>query len=201
MGRLTGRSLYYGPFRSRAAAEKFLSDSLDLFKIRRCTFELHPDPSFPGCVYSEMKMCLAPCFKGCTDEAYAAEVARVQAYFDSGGESLLNEIAAERDRLSAELEFEGAAQQHERVGKVKTILSGSDDICRRIDQLDALILQPSTDKSSVALFRFRSGEFAGPQELAVDAGTEAGTLDERMRAAEALVLPWAPRGRDHPGQS
>ncbi len=79
IGRLTGRSRYYGPFRSRAVTEKFLNDSLDLFKMRRCTFELNPDPAFPGCVYSEMKMCLAPCFKGCTDEAYAAEVARVQA--------------------------------------------------------------------------------------------------------------------------
>ena len=105
LGRLTGKSLYYGPFRSRAVAEKFLNDSLDLYKMRRCTFDLNPDPKYPGCVYSEMKMCLAPCFEGCTDEAYMAEVARVQAYLDSGGDSLLQELAAERDRLSAGLEF------------------------------------------------------------------------------------------------
>src|ERR1041385_7949613 len=89
IGKLTGKSLYYGPFRSRTVAEKFLNDSLALFKMRRCTFDLNPDPGFPGCVYSEMKMCLAPCFKGCTDGAYMAEVARVQAYLDSGGQSLL----------------------------------------------------------------------------------------------------------------
>ena len=29
-------SLYYGPFASRAAAERFASEFLDLFKIRRC---------------------------------------------------------------------------------------------------------------------------------------------------------------------
>ena len=63
-------------------AEKFANDALDFFKIRRCVDELNPDPAFPGCVYSEMKMCLAPCFKGCTDEAYAAEVARVETFFD-----------------------------------------------------------------------------------------------------------------------
>src|SRR5947209_6374935 len=92
IGKMGGRSLYYGPFRSRALADKFLNDSLDLFKMRRCTFDLNPDPSFPGCVYSEMKMCLAPCFKGCTDEACAAEVGRVQEYFDSGGQCLLREL-------------------------------------------------------------------------------------------------------------
>ncbi len=83
LGRLSGRNLYYGPFPSRPAAEKFASDSLDFFKMRRCVDDLHPDPKFPGCIYSEMKMCLAPCFKGCTDDEYRAEVTRVQNYFDS----------------------------------------------------------------------------------------------------------------------
>src|SRR5262245_4037744 len=110
LGRLGRKSIYYGPFRSRVQAEKFMNDSLDLFKMRRCNFDLNPDPKFPGCVYSEMKMCLAPCFKGCTDEAYAAEVSRVQGYFDSSGQSLIGEIEAERDRLSGALDFEAASQ-------------------------------------------------------------------------------------------
>ena len=161
IGKLGGRSLYYGPFRSRAVADKFLNDSLDLFKMRRCTFDLNPDPSFPGCVYSEMKMCLAPCFKGCTDEAYAAEVARVQEYFDSGGQSLLRELEAERERLSADLDFEAAAAQHAKVAKIKGILSACDDICGRLDRLDAVIIQPSAEAKSISLFRFHGRRAAG----------------------------------------
>ena len=173
VGKLSGRSLYYGPFRSRAVAEKFLNDSLDLFKMRRCTFDLNPDPSFPGCVYSEMKMCLAPCFKGCTDEAYTAEVARVQEYFDSGGQSLLRELEAERERLSADLDFEGAAAQHAKVAKIKAILAACDDICGRLDRLDALIVQPSAEASSVELFRFHGGQLTGPAQLVIEAEGEA----------------------------
>jgi len=168
IGKLGGRSLYYGPFRSRAVADKFLNDSLDLFKMRRCTFDLNPDPTFPGCVYSEMKMCLAPCFKGCTDEAYAAEVARVQEYFDSGGQSLLSELESERERLSAELDFEAAAAQHAKLAKIKAILSACDDICGRLDRLDAVIIQPSAEAKSVALFRFHGGELIGPQPVAME---------------------------------
>ena len=67
--------------------------------MRRCVDDLHPDPAFPGCIYSEMKMCLAPCFKGCTDDDYHAEVARVQAYFDSAGDSLVREIPSSAIRL------------------------------------------------------------------------------------------------------
>ena len=106
---------YYGPFPTRVAAEKFANDSLDLFKMRRCVEDLHPDPNFPGCVYSEMKMCLAPCFKGCSDAEYAAEVERVQQFFQSGGESLVREIERQRDEASANLDFEGASAQHARL--------------------------------------------------------------------------------------
>jgi excinuclease ABC subunit C len=167
IGRMSGRSRYYGPFRSRIVAEKFLNDSLDLFKMRRCTFELNPDPAFPGCVYSEMKMCLAPCFKGCTDEAYAAEVARVQAYFDSCGESLVQELETERDRLSTELDFEAAAHQHTRITKVKNILAACDGIYSQLDQLDAVIVQPASAPDSVSLFRFHRGTLLGPELFTV----------------------------------
>jgi excinuclease ABC subunit C len=184
IGKMSGRSHYYGPFRSRAVADKFLNDSLDLFKMRRCTFDLNPDPSFPGCVYSEMKMCLAPCFKGCTDEAYVAEVARVQEYFDSSGQSLLQELEAERERLSAELDFEAAAAQHAKVAKIKAILSACDDICGRLDRLDAVIIQPSVEAKSVSLFRFRGGELSGPAQLEMEAEKDAPGATEQTRVVE-----------------
>ena len=95
-------------------AEKFANDALDLFKMRRCTDDLNPDPAFPGCIYSEMKMCLAPCFKGCTDEQYAAEVERVQQFLESGGQSLVREMERLRDEASANLDFEAAAALHVR---------------------------------------------------------------------------------------
>jgi excinuclease ABC subunit C len=174
IGKLSGPSLYYGPFRSRAVAEKFLNDSLDLFKMRRCTFDLNPDPSFPGCVYSEMKMCLAPCFKGCTDQEYKDEVARVQEFFDTSGESLLRSLEAERERLSAGLDFEGAAAQHSKVAKVKGILSLCDDICGRLDRLDAVMIQPSPEANSVVLFRFHDGELLGPAQLAMEGDEQQG---------------------------
>ena len=190
LGRMGGKSIYYGPFRSRVLAEKFMNDSLDLFKMRRCTFDLNPDPKFPGCVYSEMKMCLAPCFKGCTDEAYANEVSRVQAYFDSRGESLLREMEAERDRLSTALDFEGAAQQHAKIAKVKGIISTSDELCRRVDQIDGVIVQPS-EHGSVALFRFHRGELAGPHSFAFE--HEGGSLEDRVRESLDQFVPQSAR--------
>ena len=139
------------------AAEKFANDSLDLFKMRRCTDDLNPDPAFPGCIYSEMKMCLAPCFKGCTDEEYAAEVGRVQQYFASGGQSLVREIERQRDEASANLDFEGAAALHVRLEKVKAAVSQLPEIVRRLDDLNGVMVQPSAESESVELFKIVAG--------------------------------------------
>src|SRR5260370_9369479 len=108
-----------------------MNDSLDFFKMRRCVDDLHPDPKFPGCIYSEMKMRLAPCFKGCTDEEYSAEVNRVQSYFDSGGESLPRELSPQRHAASPSLAFAHAASLHVRLEKLTPCLATSPSIVRR----------------------------------------------------------------------
>jgi excinuclease ABC subunit C len=186
LGRLGGRSLYYGPFVSRVAAEKFMNDSLDFFKMRRCVDDLHPDPKFPGCIYSEMKMCLAPCFKGCSDEEYEAEVDRVQAYFDSSGDSLTRDLSAEREAASAKLAFEDAAAIHARVEKLKPILSQLPEIVQRLDRLSALMIQPSHVAGSVAFFRIDSGKICGPIPFAIQPTEHAKSQSMESRVQAAL---------------
>jgi excinuclease ABC subunit C len=186
--------VYYGPFASRAAAEKFANDALDFFKMRRCVDDLHPDPAFPGCIYSEMKMCLAPCFKGCSDEEYAGEVARVQQFFDSRGQSLVRELGAERDQASARLEFEAAAALHARVDKLQPVLSQLPEVTRRLDRLAALIVQPSALPESVALFRVAGGCLSDPIAFNLKLQEGGKPLSMEARAQETLAAaPAMPR--------
>src|SRR5689334_1916919 len=189
LGRLGGRSLYYGPFPSRAAAEKVANDSLDFFQMRRCVDDLHPDPEFPGCIYSEMKMCLAPCFKGCTDDDYRAEVARVQSYFDSSGGSLMREITAQRDQASASLEFENASALHARLEKLKPVLSQLPEIVHRIDQLTAIMVQPSAIPEAVAFFSVDAGLITGPITFPIQAAehTKSHSMESRIQALLATL--------------
>jgi excinuclease ABC subunit C len=182
-------NLYYGPFPSRSAAEKFTSDALDFFKMRRCVEDLHPDPAFPGCVYSEMKMCLAPCFKGCTDSDYHAEVARVQAFFDTSGESLSREFAEQRERASAELAFEEAAAIHAKLDKLKPLLAQLPEIVQRIDRLQAIVVQPSPEPISVSLFHFAEATLHGPYPFNVELRAESQSMESRVEAAIAGFPP------------
>jgi excinuclease UvrABC nuclease subunit len=185
LGRLGGGNVYYGPFASRSAAEKFASDSLDFFKMRRCVDDLHPDPQFPGCIYSEMKMCLAPCFKGCSDEEYRAEVARVQAYLDTKGESLVREISAQRDAASTALDFENAAGLHVRLEKLKPVLSQRPEIVYRIDRLAGVMVQKSAHPESVNFFRIEAGRISGPLTFPIQSPehTKSQSMESRLQQA------------------
>ena len=193
LGKLGKDSLYYGPFPSRTAAERFANDSLDFFKMRRCVEDLNPDPSFPGCIYSEMKMCLAPCFKGCTDDDYRAEVGRVAAYFDSGGNSLVRELEIERDRASANLEFEAAAALHARVDKVRAVILPLPGVVRRIDKLNAVVVQTSAERNSVALFRVQQGHIEDPTTFPLQLQAEDAAKSRSMESRLQETLASASR--------
>ena len=186
LGRFGGKNVYYGPFLSRLTAEKFMNDALDFFKMRRCVEDLHPDPAFPGCVYSEMKMCLAPCFKGCTDGEYRAEIVRVEEFLNTRGESLKRQFAVERDTASAQLEFENAASIHARLEKLAPVLQQMPEAVRRIDRLRALIVQRSSVPESVALFRVEAGAIAGPIVFPISSPEHTKSQSMEARIEEAL---------------
>jgi excinuclease UvrABC nuclease subunit len=153
----------YGPFQSRAAAERFADEALKLFLLRRCTEELEPNPSHPGCVYSEMKMCLAPCYQGCTDERYGEEAAAVEQFLATRGESRLVTLRTQREEASAKLDFESAATLHSQVQRVESVRALASELVRPLSQLRAVILQASAIPSEVAVFLYENGRLSGPQ--------------------------------------
>jgi excinuclease ABC subunit C len=189
LGKISGKNYYYGPFASRVAAEKFLNDALDFFKMRRCVENLQPDPQFPGCVYSEMKMCMAPCFRGCTDEEYRHEVTRVSDFLDSRGESLQRTMAADRDNASATMEFEAAAAIHAQLEKLTPVLRELPEFARRIDQMHGVIVQQCVKKpgqtDGVALFRIDAGAMAGPLQFPISdvEHTKSQSMEARIDSA------------------
>ena len=152
----------YGPFASRTAAERYVDEALKLFLLRRCTDDLDPNPSHPGCVYSEMKMCLAPCYKGCTDERYAEEAAAVESFLATRGESQLVVLRAERDQASANLDFESAAAIHAQVLRVESVRGLASELVRPLGQLRVVILQESAQPDEVAVFLYDGGMLRGP---------------------------------------
>ena len=168
--RLSKRGLaqMFGPFPSRAAADRYADAVLDLFKLRRCYEDLEPYPEHPGCVYQEMKKCLAPCNLACTPEEYSAEAAAVKAFLETRGESMLGQIAQEREQASEEMDFERAASLHQQWTKVKAAASQTSDLVQELPMLRAVIVQAtagSDERLEAAVFLLEGGCLAGPVRL------------------------------------
>jgi len=187
--RLSKRALsnFYGPFPSRAAADRYCDAVLDLFKLRRCYEDLAPYPEHPGCVYQEMNKCLAPCNQACTPEgadAYAAEAAVVEAFFATHGESLLAQLTADRERASANLDFERAAQLHAHLLRVKSAAALADPLVQPVPNLRAIIVQKSAQPASslstqsASLLSSRSDPFLSSRSVA------EGSASPEIAAAE-----------------
>jgi len=172
---------YLGPFASRKSAEAFAEGFLDLFKIRRCQIKIRRDPEFPGCIYSEMKMCLAPCFAGCTKEEYDVETDRVLATLESSGEALTEQLERDREAASEALDFERAAGLHKRLEKATAALRGLPEVARRIDELDAMILQRAVEEKTIIAFPVLAGLLAEPIFV------RFGELSSEPRSVEAIL--------------
>jgi excinuclease ABC subunit C len=171
---------YYGPFRSRASAERFEGQFLDLFQMRRCQEDLAPSPEHPGCIYGEMGMCLRPCQEVVGPQEYAAEVDRVVEF--------LRSIAHSRDRLSEEMRFEEAARQHKRYEKVESVVKLRDDLVRDLDRLHGVVIERSVVPKAVELWFVRQGELLPRCRFSYEVREgRTVSLDHRLRETIAVV--------------
>ena len=165
-----GLSQMYGPFPSRAAAERYADGVADLFKLRRCHEDLQPYPEHPGCVYQEMKKCLAPCNHACTPQQYAEEALAIGTFLATRGESMLAKVGLEREQASEDMDFERAAALHAQWMKVSAARSLASELVQPVPNLRAVIVQKAAeteeaDNLEAAVFLLAGGCLAGPRRL------------------------------------
>ena len=183
-------ALHFGPFRSRASAERFEGQFLDLFQMRRCQEDLIPTPEHPGCMYGEMGMCLRPCQQVVGPAEYGHEIDRVTEFLRTDGRSLLDSIERSRDRLSEEMMFEEAARQHRRLEKVQEVLKGRDELVRDVDRLNGVAVTGSVAPEAVELWLVREGSWLGPRRLSYEVREgKPAPLDSAIREIFATADP------------
>jgi excinuclease ABC subunit C len=183
------RALHYGPFQSRAAAELFENQFLDLFQIRRCQENLEPSPQHPGCIYGEMNRCLRPCQQVVTRDEYLSEVVRVEEFLRGNGAGLLSVATAARDRLSAEMNFEEAARQHKQLERVQEVVALRGDLVCDIERLYGVAIAPSLAADSVLLWFVCQGAWQAPVKFPL---TSMISLDQRLRELVGSIKPMVP---------
>ncbi|WP_051670678.1 hypothetical protein [Bryobacter aggregatus] len=186
--RLAGKeNLFFGPFRSRAEAERWEKEMLEFFQVRRCEEDLLPNPDHPGCIYGEMNQCMRPCQAVVGEAEYAGEVTRLVNFLETQGVSLGDAIGHARDRASENMEFEEAARQHRRFEKVEALLRSVSEITTDIRHANGV--SAVKRDQGVALYFLLQGVWQAP--IAFEMRMQAGeSMDRRLRQiVEMLPVP------------
>lgn len=183
-----GRGMFIGPFASRAAAERYEGEVLDLFQLRRCEENLTPTPEHPGCMYGEMNKCLRPCQAAVSRDEYAHEAARVEQFLRTGGASLADPAEAARDRASGEMQFEEAERLHQRAARIRDAASAAGELARPLDQLAGVAIIPAAAATAIDLLFFVGGHWQQPRRLLLADTVDGGqSMDRRVRELIADV--------------
>lgn len=175
-------SLCFGPFRNRTEASRFEQQMLDLFQVRRCQEDLEPSPDHPGCIYGEMMKCLRPCQQAVSREEYAAETARLVRFLETRGRSLMESVAAARDRASEALDFEQARVWHERWLRVREAASLCGELAAPLGQLNGAAVLPGQAPGAVRLAVMLGGAWLDLIDFPVAPSGPAVSLDSRLRS-------------------
>jgi excinuclease UvrABC nuclease subunit len=111
---------------------------------------------------------------------------------------MIEKITAERDAASADLDFEKAAQAHARLQKVQAVVALMSPAVHQLSKLFALILQPSAEAESVALFFLSRGLLAGPAEYSVQGmrlhNEQSGSTSLYLQPTAVEAVPLAAEG-------
>lgn len=193
-----GRGLIYGPFASRAAADRFNEGLLDLFQLRRCEENLAPAPNHPGCIYGEMNRCLRPCQQAVSKDEYRGESTRVEEFLRTNGASLKHTAEAARDRASATMQFEDAERMHQRTARIAEVQALAGELARSIDRLAGAAVTPSAAADAVDLWFLAGGRWQEPRRVMLSEMSGAGqSLDRRMRELASSITPAGEPSLEH----
>ena len=198
LGSSLDRELFYGPFATRAAAENYNNEVLDLFQIRRCEENLQPSPQHPGCIYGEMNRCLRPCQDAVSVEEYRNEASRLEQFLRTGGASLRDPAEQARDRASASMQFEEAERLHQRIVRIAAVQASSGELPRALDHLAGVAVVPSARPDAIQLWFLIGGCWQPPQLLWLTEVAGAGqSMDRRLRDLVAALQPHGKVNLEH----
>ena len=162
-------STYIGPYTDVKNMRLMLRTIRSIFKLRTCSLNLAPEPIAAGkyqpCLEYHIKKCAAPCVGLQTEESYNDTIRQVKKLLNGQTGELIALLRDEMRRLSAEMQFEEAADLRDRIAALEKYTERqkvvTDDAVDR--DVFALAVDRAEDVACGVLFKVREGKVIGRQ--------------------------------------
>ena len=159
--RFKGR--YFGPYPSAGAIRETLNLLQKAFKVRQCENSYFKNRT-RACLQYQIKRCKGPCVNLVTPEDYQADIRRSTLFLEGRNQELTQELTADMERASEQLDFEKAAELRDQIALIRRVQDqqsmegGTGDI-----DIIATIINPGG--ACVSLITVRQGRVLGSKNF------------------------------------
>jgi len=148
---------YFGPFASAGAVNRTITALQRAFLIRSCTDSFFESRTRP-CLLYQIRRCAGPCTREIDFQGYTSLVREATDFLSGRSHLVKQELAAEMEKASHELEFETAALYRDRLAALSAIQSQQGINPRTVDEADVFAIHQEGGFSCVEVFFFRTGQ-------------------------------------------
>jgi excinuclease ABC subunit C len=148
---------YFGPFASAGAVNRTITALQRAFLIRSCTDGFFESRTRP-CLLYQIRRCAGPCTREIDFGGYTELVREATDFLSGRSQAVKEELAAEMEKASTELEFETAAVYRDRLAALSAIQSQQGINPRTVEEADVFAIHQEGGYSCVEVFFFRTGQ-------------------------------------------
>ena len=163
-------AVYFGPFASAGAVRQTLKLIHKTFRMRKCT-ATRVKPRTRPCLYHQMGLCLAPCCKPVSREAYLDVVNEVRMFLNGRTSELTAKIRSEMAAAAERQEFEKAAHLRDKLFAIEKTVEKQ--VAVTTDFVDRDVIGMASDPPYTLLWVMfvRNGFMQGARDFRVQADT------------------------------
>jgi excinuclease ABC subunit C len=148
---------YFGPFASAGAVNRTITALQRAFLIRSCTDGFFESRTRP-CLLYQIRRCSGPCTREIDFPGYTELLREATEFLSGRSHAVKQELAAEMEKASNELEFETAALYRDRLAALSAIQSQQGINPRTVEEADVFAIHQEGGYSCVEVFFFRTGQ-------------------------------------------
>jgi excinuclease ABC subunit C len=156
-GAQTRPGQYFGPFASAGAVNRTITALQRAFLVRSCTDAFFESRTRP-CLLYQIRRCSGPCTREIDFPGYSELVREAREFLSGRSQAVKQQLAAEMERASAELEFETAAVFRDRLAALSAIQSQQGINPRTVEEADVFAIHQEGGYFCVEVFFFRTGQ-------------------------------------------
>jgi excinuclease ABC subunit C len=148
---------YYGPFASVWAVNRTITALQRAFLLRSCSDGFFANRSRP-CLLFQIKRCSGPCTGEIEFADYSELVREAKAFLSGRSRAVRDQLGAEMETASRQLEFERAAIYRDRLAALSAVQAHQGINPRGVEEADVFAVHQEGGFNCVEVFFFRTGQ-------------------------------------------